>query len=191
MRHFILPRPVAARSRRMFHPATMARLVEPPRRMQRPPARVWPTPGAVDMAPIAMAADERLGATVWVRAQKQPGLRQTIAVATAAPVLRPPKAGTRGVATAFQSRQVYRITLKYTEARPTPGVPSRIAQVAPQGPPAPVASLRAKGAPRRVRVPPMDDLDNPKRRSKGQPSDYTSANNYGFGAASTNGPRKG
>jgi hypothetical protein len=33
----------------------------------------------------------------------------------------------------------------------------------------------------------MDDLDNPKRRSKGQPSDYTSANNYGFGAASTNG----
>jgi hypothetical protein len=33
----------------------------------------------------------------------------------------------------------------------------------------------------------MDDLDNPKRRSKGQPSDYTSANNYGFGAASTGG----
>jgi hypothetical protein len=28
-------------------------------------------------------------------------------------------------------------------------------------------------------------LDNPKRRSKGQPSDYTSANIYGFGAAST------
>src|SRR6202035_311951 len=81
-------------------------------------------------------------------------------------------------------------TLKYTEARPTPGVPSRIAQVAPQGPPAPVASLRAKGAPRRGRGPPMDDLDNPKRRSKGQPSDYTSANNYGFGAASTSGRRR-
>ena len=105
MRHFILPRPVAARSRRMFHPATMARLVAPPRRMQRPPARVWPTPGAVDMAPIAMAADERLGATVWVRAQKQPGLRQTIAVATAAPVMRPPMAWTRAVATAIMPLQ--------------------------------------------------------------------------------------
>jgi hypothetical protein len=89
----------------MFHPATMARLVAPPRRMQRPPARVWPTPGAVDMAPIAMAADERLGATVWVRAQKQPGLRQTIAVATAAPVMRPLMAWTRAVATAMMPLQ--------------------------------------------------------------------------------------
>ena len=39
-----------------------------------------------------------------------------------------------------QSRKVYRITLKYPEARPSPGVPPRIAQVGPQEPPAP--SLR-------------------------------------------------
>jgi hypothetical protein len=61
-----------------------------------------------------------------------------------------------------QSRKVYRIIPKYSEARPSTGVPSRIAQVGPQGPPAPVASLRAKGAPRRGRAPPMDYLDNPR-----------------------------
>jgi hypothetical protein len=105
MRHFILPRPVAARPLRMFHPATMARLVAPPRRMQRPPARVWSTIGAVNMAPIAMAADDRLNATVWVRAEKQPGLRQTIVVATATPVMRPPMAWTRAVATAMMPLQ--------------------------------------------------------------------------------------
>jgi hypothetical protein len=105
MRHFILPRPVAARSCRMFHPATMARLVAPPRCMQRPAARAWSTLGAVDMAPVAIAADERLGPTAWVRAQKQPGLRQTIVVATAAPVMRPPMAWTRAVATAMMPLQ--------------------------------------------------------------------------------------
>ena len=105
MRHFILPRPVAARSLRMFHPATMAHLVASPRCMERPPARVRPTIGAVDMAPIAIAADDRLGTTVWVRAQKQPGLRQTIVVATAAPVMRSPMAWTRAVATAMMPLQ--------------------------------------------------------------------------------------
>jgi hypothetical protein len=89
----------------MFNPATMARLVAPPRCIQRPPARVRPTIGAVDMAPIAMAADDRLNATVWVRAEKQPGLRQTIVVATAAPVMRPPMAWTRAVATAMMPLQ--------------------------------------------------------------------------------------
>jgi hypothetical protein len=79
----------------------MARLVAPPRCMQRTSARVRRTLGAVDMAPIAMAANERLGTTAWVRAQKQPGLRQTIVVATAAPVMRPPMAWTRAVATAM------------------------------------------------------------------------------------------
>ena len=74
MRHFILPRPVAARPLRMFNPATMARLVAPPRCMQRTSARVRRTLGAVDVAPIATAANERLGTTAWVRAQKQPGL---------------------------------------------------------------------------------------------------------------------
>ena len=105
MRHFILPRPVAARSRRVLNPATMARLVAPPRCMQRPPARVWRTVGAVDMAPVAIAADDRRGTTAWVRAQKQPGLRQTIVVATAAPVMRPPMAWTRAVAAAMMTLQ--------------------------------------------------------------------------------------
>jgi hypothetical protein len=105
MRHFILPRPVAARSRRVLNPATMARLVAPPRCMQRPPARVWRTVCAVDMAPVAIAADDRLGTTAWVRAQKQPGLRQTIVVATAAPVMRLPMAWTRAVATAMMPLQ--------------------------------------------------------------------------------------
>jgi hypothetical protein len=73
--------------------------------MQRPPARVWPTLGAVDMAPIAMAADERLGATVWAGAQKQPGLRQTIVVATAAPIMPPAMAWTRAVAAAMMPLQ--------------------------------------------------------------------------------------
>ena len=73
--------------------------------MQRTPARMWRTLGAVDMAPIAIAADDRLGTTVWVRAQKQPGLRQTIVVATAAPVMRPPMAWTRAVATAMMPLQ--------------------------------------------------------------------------------------
>ena len=49
----------------------------------------------------------------------------------------------------------------------------------------PVASLRAKGAPRRGRVPPMVYLDNPERRRETQPSDPTSANNNGFWLAST------
>jgi hypothetical protein len=106
MRHFILPRPVAARSLRMFNPAAMARLVAPPRCMQRPPARAWPTISAVDMTPIAIAADDRLNATVWVRAQKQPGLlRQTVVIATAATVMRPPMAWTRAVATAMMPLQ--------------------------------------------------------------------------------------
>lgn len=105
MRHFILPPPVAARSRRMFNPAAMARLVAPPRCMHRPSARAWPTIGAVDMTPIAMAADQRLGVTVWVRAQKQPGLRQTIVVTTATPLMRPPMAWTRAVASAMMPLQ--------------------------------------------------------------------------------------
>ena len=73
--------------------------------MQRPPARVWPTISAVDMAPIAIAADDRLNTAVWVRAQKQPGLRQTIVVATVAPVMRAPMAWTRAVATAMMPLQ--------------------------------------------------------------------------------------
>ena len=61
--------------------------------------------GTVDVATIAAAADERLGATVWVRAQKQPGLRKTTLVATAAPLMRPPMAWTRALATAMMPLQ--------------------------------------------------------------------------------------
>ena len=86
---------------------------------------------------------------------------------------------------AFQFRQVYRITRKHPEARPSAGASSRLAQVSPQEPPAPSASLRAKGATLRGRVPPMDYLDNPVRRSEARPSEYTSANSYGFAVAST------
>jgi hypothetical protein len=61
----------------------------------------------------------------------------------------------------------------------------RIAQVGPQGPPAPFASLRAKGAPLRGRVPPMDYLDNPGRCRHRRLSDHTTAENYGFRPAFT------
>ncbi len=44
-----------------------------------------------------------------------------------------------------------------------------IAQVGPQAPPAPCASLRAKGAPLRGRGPPMDYLDNPRPDPASQP----------------------
>jgi hypothetical protein len=57
MRHFIFPRPsftrpvfagaVSARSRRMPDPAAAARLVAPPRGVQRPPARTRRAVGAV------------------------------------------------------------------------------------------------------------------------------------------------
>jgi hypothetical protein len=50
---------------------------------------------AVDMAPIAIAADEHLNAAVWLRAQKKPGMRQVIMVATAAFVMLPPMTWTR------------------------------------------------------------------------------------------------
>ena len=73
--------------------------------MQRPPARVWRTVGAVDMAPVAIGADDRLGTTVWVRAHKQPGLRQTIVFATATLVIRTPMAWTHAVATAMMPLQ--------------------------------------------------------------------------------------
>jgi hypothetical protein len=62
-----------------------------------------------------------------------------------------------------------------------------VSQVGPQGPPAPVASLRAKGAPLRGRVPPMDYLDNPRRHSETPRADRTSANSYGFWPAFTRG----
>jgi len=57
------------------------------------------------MAPVAIAADDRLGTTAWIRAQQQPRLQPTIVVATAVPVSRPPMAWTRAVATAMMPLQ--------------------------------------------------------------------------------------
>ena len=51
--------------------------------------------GAVDVTTIAVAADQRLGTTVWVRAQEQPGMRPVIMAATAALIKPPPMAWTR------------------------------------------------------------------------------------------------
>jgi hypothetical protein len=50
---------------------------------------------AIDVASIAIAADERLGATVLVRAQKKPGMRPVIMTATAALIMPAPMAWTR------------------------------------------------------------------------------------------------
>jgi hypothetical protein len=105
MRHIIFARPVfagavAARSRRMPDPAATARLVAPPRFTQRPPTRVRCTIGAVDMAPIAIAADQCLGPAVWRRAQKKPGIRQVTLRATAAAAMRPTMAWTRATTAA-------------------------------------------------------------------------------------------
>ena len=56
--------------------------------MQRPATRMGRAVSAVDVAPIAIAADERLDPTVWVRAQEQPRMRQVIMAAPAALVMR-------------------------------------------------------------------------------------------------------
>jgi hypothetical protein len=105
MRHFIFVRPVfagavAARSRRMPDPAATARLIAPPRCMQRPATRAGPAVGAVDVAPIASAADEHLNAAVWLGAEEKSGSQPIIMVATAALVMRPPMAWTRAAVAA-------------------------------------------------------------------------------------------
>jgi hypothetical protein len=225
MRHFIFPRAsftrpvfagaVSARSRRMPDPAAPARLVAPPRGVQRPPTPTRRAVGAVDVAPIAITADERLRAAIRRHAQEQPSLRQAIMLATAALAMPPPMAWTRAAVAAKMPLQSCLCTVCGTAPKqnwpvmdrrrvclPIPagssargatrksersGPPTQrwIAQVGPQGPPTPVASLRAKGAPRRGRVPPGDYLDNPRRRSQTPPSDRTSANSCGFWPAFT------
>jgi hypothetical protein len=110
MRHFILlgvafARPVAVRPRRMSGPAAAARLVAPPSCVQRTPTRAGRAVSAVDVAPIAIAADEHLNAATWLRAQEQPGLRHMIVVATAFLVMRPPMAWTRAAVTAMMPLQ--------------------------------------------------------------------------------------
>ena len=55
---------------------------------------------AIDVASIAIAADERLGTTVLIRAQEKPGMRQVVVTATAALIMPPPMAWTRVAVTA-------------------------------------------------------------------------------------------
>jgi hypothetical protein len=52
------------------------------------------------VASIAIAADERLGTTVLVRAQEKPGVRHVVVTATAALIMPPPMAWTRAAVTA-------------------------------------------------------------------------------------------
>ena len=61
--------------------------------------------GAVDVATIAVAADEHLDPAARIRAQEQPGLQPVIMVATAALVMRQPMVWTRAVVAAMMSLQ--------------------------------------------------------------------------------------
>jgi hypothetical protein len=53
------------------------------------------TVSTIDVASIAIAADERLGTTVLVRAQEKSGMRQALMAATAALIMPLPTAWTR------------------------------------------------------------------------------------------------
>ena len=153
---------------------------------------------AVDVAPVAIATDTRLRTTIRLGAEKQPRMRQIAVAATVALIMRAPLAWTRAVDDAILTLQAclctvsgaapkqncqvmgrrraclpipegyYRTSAEFPEPNPLPD-PHQIAQVGPQAPPAPSASLRAKGAPLRGRGPPVDYLDNPRRRGRTRP----------------------
>ena len=189
MRHVIFARPVAARPHRMMEPAATARLVAPPGLALRPPAGF---PGtavrAVHLAPIAMAADEHLHTAA--QAQEEPGRRPVVALGTTdRPWTRPGPgaimplhscARTVSGTAPILNRQVLRRRLaclsscagSYRARRLAIIIADRqvifvrrIAQVGPQVPPAPYATLRANGAPLRGRGLPVDYLDNLGPRS--------------------------
>ncbi len=105
MRHFIFARPVPARPLRMFVPSATARLVASPSSVKRPPSRMGRTVGAVDVAPIAIAADTHRGSTICIRAQKKPGSWPIIMVATGAYVVRPQMPWTYAAVTAMMPLQ--------------------------------------------------------------------------------------
>jgi hypothetical protein len=119
MRHFILEpavfaRPVAARTLRVFDPAATARLVTSPRFVQRPATRMGRTIGAVELASIAIAADEHLGPANRVRAQEKPILRHIIMATTATLIIRQPMTWTRAIVTAMMPLQSCPRTVKGT-----------------------------------------------------------------------------
>src|SRR5450631_2834139 len=71
MRHFIAARPVTTRSLGMGEAPPAAALVTPAGGLLRtPPRSLRAVSGAIDLAAVATAADQRLGATT--RAKKQP-----------------------------------------------------------------------------------------------------------------------
>jgi hypothetical protein len=110
MRHFILlgavfACPVAVRPRRMSGPAAAARLVAPTGCVQRTPTRAGRAVSAIDVASIAIAADEHLDAAAWLRAQEQPGLRSVVMFTAVALARRPPMAWTRAAVTAMMPLQ--------------------------------------------------------------------------------------
>lgn len=72
MRHFLAARPVATRPHRMGQSPTMAGLVAPSSGPQAAVASTRRTiASAVDLPPVAAAADQHLAATA--RAHEQPG----------------------------------------------------------------------------------------------------------------------
>jgi hypothetical protein len=95
----------------MSGPAADACLVTPPRCMQRPATRMEGTVNAIDVAPIAIAADELLGPTIRVRAQEQSRARQLIFAATAVPVMRTQMVWTRAALAAKMPLQSCPCTL--------------------------------------------------------------------------------
>jgi hypothetical protein len=105
MRHFILASSVTARPLRMFDPATAACLVSSPSSMQRPATRMGRTIGAVDVAAVAITADDHLNPAIRVRAQEQAALQRMTPVATAALVVRGPTAWTHTAVAAMMPLQ--------------------------------------------------------------------------------------
>ena len=202
MRHVIFARPVAACSRRMIGAAVTALLVTATGFALRDRARFPGAAfGAINMAAIAMAADQYL----------DPAAADTRTVAPAfhrhgrghpRPAARPQADAVDAIppgcddAPAFVLRHGVghgadancHVGIGAVPAFPIPeGLPHHPQIFRGQtlgrsaipdcpggstGTSRPVASLRAKGAPRRGRVPPMDYLDNPERRPETQPSDY-------------------
>jgi hypothetical protein len=149
---------------------------------------------AVDVTPIAIATNTRLRATIRLGAEKQPRMRNIAVAATAALIMCTPLAWTRAVGAAILTLQSCLCTVSgaapkqncqvmgrrraclpipegsYRASAEFPEPDNhRIVQVGPQAPPAPSASLRAKGAPLRGRGPPVDYLDNPRDRDRTRP----------------------
>jgi hypothetical protein len=89
----------------MFDPATTACLVTSPSLMQRPATRMGRTIGAIDVAAVAITADDHLNPAARVGAQKQPALRQMMPVTAVALVVRRPTAWTHTAVAAMMPLQ--------------------------------------------------------------------------------------